>query len=65
MKIKGSTGSVKDDREFEGRHEVVLDDGTDVEMPGEYPYQTILIGGVSYVHVAEDATGRWVYRRDG
>lgn len=59
--MKASTGSNGYDREAEGEHEGVLDDGEIVTIPGEIPQQRIVVRGVSYVHKSEDAEGRWVY----
>ncbi len=59
--LTGSTGSKGADTDTT-RHRVVLEDGRDVAMPGSTPLQQIWINGRAYVHVSDDATGRWIYR---
>ena len=63
MAVAGSTGSHIDDKS-EVSHLVLLEDGTEVEIPGEYPRQRIVVAGRGYVHVRDAQDGRWIYRAD-
>ena len=58
-----STGSRSVDENADERHAAVLEGIGVVEVPGTTPLQIIVFDGVHYSHVAEDAEGRWIYRK--
>lgn len=60
--LNASTGSTDLDENVD-RHVIVIEDVGEAEVPGLRPLQQIVRNGVHYVHVAEDANGRWIYRR--
>lgn len=62
MRRVASTGSARDD-EADDRHEAVIEGSLEVvEVPGKTRRQRIVLDGVSYAHVGEDAEKRWTYR---
>lgn len=62
MPLLASTGS-KDLDENADRHVVIVEGYDDeIEVPGLRPQAIIVFNKISYVHVGEDAEGRWTYR---
>ena len=57
-----STGSKDLDKNVD-RTVIVIEDHGPVELPGAAPIQSVIFQGTHYGHVAEDADGRWIYRR--
>ena len=57
-----STGS-RDLDENPDRHTIIIDGIGEYDVPGARPMQSVVVDGVRYAHVAEDAKGRWIYRR--
>lgn len=56
-----STGSADLDENVD-RHIVIIEGRGEAEVPGARPLQSIVVEGARYVHVSQDAHGRWVYR---
>lgn len=59
---RASTGSMALDGSEQSIEGVLEHTQEHVQIPGTVRQQRIVLDGISYAHVAEDADGRWIYR---